>query len=91
MEMAVHSQFARETFICEILENMGTLGQKCIFLILLGFNDNKVLLKSFTYSHSDQERLSNNVLITQPSVQLDKTDGIQGFQFGNQKKTKSVP
>ena len=34
-------------FIGENLEHAGPVGQKCIFFILLGFNDIKVLLKYF--------------------------------------------
>ena len=41
----IHWQLAKiKTFICENLDNVGPLRQKCIFLILFGFNDDKVKL-----------------------------------------------
>ena len=48
MEMVVHSQIGKnKTFISQILDNASLLGQNRIFFILLGFNDNKILLKYF--------------------------------------------
>ena len=41
-------EFAHFNIICcEILQEAGLLEQKCIFFILLGFNDTKVLLRYF--------------------------------------------
>ena len=38
-------------FVCETMENAGPSGQKNTFFILLGFNDNKVLLNFFLHTH----------------------------------------
>ena len=55
-----------KTLICETLDNTGVKGrlQKCKFFILLGFNNNKVLLKYFQNPYSAQDELSNEILIT---------------------------
>ena len=45
IETVVHSQFAKlRLSLCKILDNASLVGQKCISFILLGFNDNKMLL-----------------------------------------------
>ena len=59
--MVIHLQLAKKTLICVMSENAGPFGQKCIFFILFGFNDNKVLLEYFKYSCSVQEELTNNM------------------------------
>ena len=54
-----------KTFICENLENAGPLEQKCTLIILLGFEDNKVLLKYmyFYIFYSAQKVISNDIQI----------------------------
>ena len=47
-EMIIHSQLAKiRPSSLQNLENAGLLGQSCMFFILLGFDDNNVLLKYF--------------------------------------------